>query len=149
MAQSHEPLSATPVTKSLAAVAFLVPDYDDAIAWFRAALDFDVIEDRPLGADKRWVVVAPPGSDGARLVLARAADARQREAIGAAAGGRIAYFLETDDFARDHAAMSARGVRFLESPRREVYGTVAVFADPWGGRWDLLQPVKRQATVAP
>jgi catechol 2,3-dioxygenase-like lactoylglutathione lyase family enzyme len=148
MARSHEPLSATPVTKSIAAVAFVVPDYDDAIAWFRAALGFDLIEDAPLDADKRWVVVAPPGG-GARLVLAKAVDARQREAIGAAAGGRVAYFLETDDFARDHAAMSARGVRFLESPRREAYGIVAVFVDPWGGRWDLLQPAERQATAEP
>ena len=137
------------MSKSLAAVAFLVADYDDAIAWFRDALGFDVIEDAPLDAGKRWVVVAPPGGGGARLVLAKAADARQREAIGAAAGGRVAYFLETDDFARDHAAMSARGVRFLESARREAYGIVAVFADPWGGRWDLLQPAKRQATAAP
>jgi catechol 2,3-dioxygenase-like lactoylglutathione lyase family enzyme len=137
------------VTKSLAAVAFLVPDYDDAVAWFRGALGFDLIEDAPLGADRRWIVVAPPGGAGARLVLARAADARQRAAIGAAAGGRVAYFLETDDFARDHAAMSERGVRFLESPRREAYGVVAVFADPWGGRWDLLQPATRQATATP
>lgn len=137
------------MTKSLAAVAFLVPDYDDAIAWFRGALGFDLIEDAPLGAGKRWVVVAPPGGEGARLLLAKAADARQRETIGWAAGGRVAYFLETDDFARDHAAMSARGVRFLELPRCEAYGIVAVFADPWGGRWDLLQPDKRQATAAP
>jgi catechol 2,3-dioxygenase-like lactoylglutathione lyase family enzyme len=135
------------LTKSLAAVAFLVPDYDDAIAWFRDALGFDLIEDAPLGPNKRWVVVAPPGGAGARLLLAKAGDARQRESIGAAAGGRVAYFLETDDFDRDHAAMSAHGVRFLESPRREAYGIVAVFADPWGGRWDLLQPAKRQATA--
>jgi catechol 2,3-dioxygenase-like lactoylglutathione lyase family enzyme len=137
------------LTKSLAAVAFLVPDYADAIAWFRSALGFDLVEDAPLGEDKRWVVVAPPGGEGARLLLAKAADARQRAAIGAAAGGRVAYFLETDDFARDYAAMSARGVRFLESPRRESYGVVAVFADPWGGRWDLLQPARRQARPAP
>ncbi len=137
------------MTKSLATVAFLVPDYGEAIAWFRRALGFDLIEDAPLGADKRWVVVAPPGGAGARLLLAKAADERQREAIGAAAGGRVAYFLETDDFARDHATMSAQGVRFLEPPRRESYGIVAVFADPWGGRWDLLQPAERQARSAP
>ena len=137
------------MTKSLATVAFLIPDYNDAIAWFRDALGFDLIEDAPLGEDKRWVVVAPPGGAGARLLLAKAADARQRESIGAAAGGRVAYFLETDDFDRDHATMSARGVRFLESPRREAYGTVAVFADPWGGRWDLLQPTRPQSRPAP
>jgi len=136
------------LSNRIAAVAFVVPDYDDAIAWFRDALGFALIEDTPLGAGKRWVVVAPPGGRGARLVLAKAADQRQRAAIGAAAGGRVAYFLETDDFDRDHAAMSARGVRFLEAPRREPYGVVAVFADPWGGRWDLLQPA-RQAKAAP
>ena len=128
------------MSNRIAAIAFVVPDYDDAIAWFRDALGFALIEDAPLGAGKRWVVVAPPGGRGARLVLAKAANESQRAAIGAAAGGRVAYFLETDDFDRDHAAMSARGVRFLEAPRREPYGVVAVFADPWGGRWDLLQP---------
>lgn len=128
------------MTQSLAAIAFVAPDYDEAIAWFRGALGFEVIEDASLGPGKRWVVVAPPGGRGARLVIAKAADDRQRAAIGQAAGGRVAYFLETDDFDRDHAAMTARGVKFLEAPRYESYGVVAVFADPWGGRWDLLQP---------
>jgi catechol 2,3-dioxygenase-like lactoylglutathione lyase family enzyme len=137
------------VTQSLAAVAFLVPDYDEAVAWFRGALGFDLVEDARLGPDKRWVVVAPPGGAGARLVLAKAADTRQRQAIGGAAGGRVAYFLETDDFERDHAAMRARGVLFLEAPRREDYGVVAVFSDPWGGRWDLLEPARRPAAAAP
>jgi catechol 2,3-dioxygenase-like lactoylglutathione lyase family enzyme len=136
------------VTQSLAAVAFLAPDYDAAIAWFCSALAFDLVTDEALGPDKRWVVVAPPGGVGARLVIAKAADERQRLAVGAAAGGRVGYFLETDDFARDHAAMRARGVRFLEAPRNEPYGTVAVFVDPWGGKWDLLQPAPRRA-VAP
>ena len=131
------------MTQSLAAVAFVVPDYDSAIAWFRDALGFALIEDTVVSPDKRWVVVAPPGGVGARLVIAEGANERQRQAIGAAAGGRVAYFLETDDFARDHAALSARGVRFLEAPRHEPYGVVAVFADPWGGRWDLLQPTRR------
>ena len=135
------------MTQSLAAVAYLVPDYDPAIAWFRDALGFELLADAPIGPDKRWVVMAPRGGAGARIVVARASDDRQRAAIGA--GGRVGYFLETDDFVRDHAAMSARGVRFLEPPRREPYGVVAVFADPWGGRWDLLQPAKRQATAAP
>ena len=80
-----------------------------------------------------------PGA-GARLVLAKAEGAAQRAAVGAAAGGRVGYFLETDDFDRDHAAFRARGVEFLETPRREPYGTVAVFADPWGGKWDLIEP---------
>jgi catechol 2,3-dioxygenase-like lactoylglutathione lyase family enzyme len=133
------------VTQSLAAVAFLAPDYDSAIAWFCDALGFELLADEPMGPEKRWVVVAPPGGAGARLVIARASDAAQRAAIGAAAGGRVGYFLETDDFARDHAAMQARGVRFLEEPRREAYGVVAVFVDPWGGKWDLLQPLSRSA----
>jgi catechol 2,3-dioxygenase-like lactoylglutathione lyase family enzyme len=137
------------VPQSLAAVAFVVPEYDSAIAWFRAALGFEVLEDTAMEAGKRWVVVAPPGGAGARLIIAQAADDRQRQAIGAAAGGRVGYFLETDDFARDHAGLSARGVRFLEAPRRESYGIVAVFADPWGGRWDLLQPARRDRQAAP
>jgi catechol 2,3-dioxygenase-like lactoylglutathione lyase family enzyme len=133
------------VTQSLAAIAFLVPDYDSAIEWFCGALSFTLVADTQMGPDKRWVVVAPPGGAGARLVIAKASDERQRAAIGASAGGRVGYFLETDDFARDHAAMQARGVRFLEEPRREPYAIVAVFADPWGGKWDLLQPARADA----
>ena len=130
------------MTKSLAAFTFLAPDYDSAIEWFRDALGFALLSDTPMGPGKRWVVVAPPGGAGARVVIAEASDERQRAAIGAATGGRVGYFLETDDFARDHAAMAARGVPFLEAPRHEAYGIVAVFADPWGGKWDLLQPAR-------
>jgi catechol 2,3-dioxygenase-like lactoylglutathione lyase family enzyme len=137
------------MTKSLAAVTFLAPDYDSAIEWFRDALGFALLADTPMGADKRWVVMAPPGGAGARIVVAKASDERQRAAIGAATGGRVGYFLETDDFVRDHAAMQARGVRFLEKPRREAYGTVAVFADPWGGKWDLLQLAQAGQDAAP
>jgi len=129
-----------PALSRLAAVAFLVPDYDEAIGWFRGALGFTLIADVAQGGGKRWVVVAPPGEGGARLVLARAEGERQVAAIGAAAGGRVGYFLETEDFARDHAAFTSAGVRFLETPRKEPYGTVAVFADPWGGKWDLIEP---------
>lgn len=128
------------MTQSLAAIAFLAPNYDSAIAWFRDALGFALLADTPMEPGKRWVVVAPPGGVGARVVIAEARGERQRGAIGEAAGGRVGYFLETDDFARDHADMQARGVRFLEAPRHEPYGIVAVFADPWGGKWDLLQP---------
>jgi catechol 2,3-dioxygenase-like lactoylglutathione lyase family enzyme len=128
------------LTRSLAAVAFLVPDYDSAIHWFCDALGFELVQDVALSDGKRWVVVAASRSAGARLVLARAEGARQREAIGAGLGGRVGYFLETDDFARDHAKFQARGVRFLETPRQESYGIVAVFADPWGGKWDLIEP---------
>ncbi len=123
--------------RRLAAVTFLVPEYDEAIAWLRDALGFALLEDRPQG-DKRWVVMA--GDGGARLIVAKASTDPQRARIGDAAGGRVGYFLETDDFARDHARMTAHGVRFLEPPRVETYGVVAVFCDPWGGKWDLLEP---------
>jgi predicted enzyme related to lactoylglutathione lyase len=93
-----------------------------------------------MGEGKRWLVVAASRGAGARLVIAKAEGAAQRAAIGAAAGGRVSYFLETDDFARDHDHFRSRGVAFLEPPRRESYGTVAVFVDPWGGKWDLIQP---------
>ena len=122
----------------LAAITILVPDYDEAIAWFRDALGLAVAQDRPMGPDKRWVVMR--GAAGASIIVAKASDAAQRARIGDATGGRVAYFLHTDDFARDHLAMLARGVRFLDPPRVEDYGTVAVFADPWGGKWDLLEP---------
>jgi catechol 2,3-dioxygenase-like lactoylglutathione lyase family enzyme len=126
------------LNRSLAAVAYLAPDYDEAVAFFCGALGFELVEDKDMGGGKRWVVVAP-GRTGAQLVIAKAADARQIAAIGEAAGGRVAYFLETDDFARDHARFVARGVEFLEAPRHEPYGTVAVFVDAFGVKWDLLQ----------
>ncbi len=126
--------------RSLAAIAFLAPDYDVAIAWFRDTLGLSVLEDVALGAGKRWIVVGERGAQGARIVLAKADGDRQTAAIGAATGGRVGYFLETDDFARDHARFLALGVEFLEAPRHEGYGIVAVFADPWGGKWDLIQP---------
>jgi predicted PurR-regulated permease PerM len=130
----------TALAPSLAAVAFLAPDYDTGIAWFRDRLGFVVLEDRPMSATKRWVVVGDPGGVGARFVIAQAEGERQLAAIGAQAGGRVGYFVETEDFARDFARLSAAGVEFLESPRREPYGIVAVFKDPWGGKWDLIQP---------
>jgi catechol 2,3-dioxygenase-like lactoylglutathione lyase family enzyme len=120
-------------------LSFLVPNYDEAIAWFTQTLSFSLIEDTPLGEDKRWVLVAPPGPGGTRLLLAQPADERQRARIGDQSGGRVFLFLHTDDFWRDHEAMKAKGVRFLEAPRNEAYGWVAVFEDNWGNRWDLLQ----------
>lgn len=126
--------------QSLALVTLVVRDYDEAIAWYTQALGFELREDTPLGGGKRWVTVAPRGGDGTGLLLAQAADERQRERVGDATGGRVAFFLHTDDFARDHAAMQARGVRFVEAPRHEPYGTVAVFEDLYGNRWDLLEP---------
>ena len=126
--------------QDLAAVALLVPDYDDAIAYFTGALGFDLVEDTPLSADKRWVRVRPPGSDGASILLARAASDEQRAAIGRQGGGRVWLFLHTVDFAADHARLVAAGVNFTEPPRREPYGTVAVFTDRYGNRWDLIEP---------
>jgi len=130
---------------SLSAISVLVPDYGEGLAFFEGALGFAVEEDVPLAAGKRWVVVAPPGSAGAKIVLAVPGDERQRARIGDQTGGRVGYFLLTDHFQKDYAAMRARGVKFLEPPRSEPYGTVAVFVDPWGGKWDLLQPIGDQA----
>ena len=128
------------MTQSLGAVTFLVHDYDEAIRWFADCLGFQLVADKPLGDGKRWVLMAPNGSPGARLLLARAEGANQQAAIGQAAGGRVAFILYTDDFARDHKAMLAAGVRFREPPRDEAYGTVAVFEDLCGNGWDLIQP---------
>jgi len=124
---------------SIATVALVVADYDAAIRFFCDSLGFALVEDTPLGGGKRWVVVGPPGARGARLLLARASDERQSAAIGGQAGGRVGFFLETDDFARDFAAFTERGVRFLEAPRHEPYGIVAVFEDLCGNKWDLIE----------
>ena len=123
----------------LGAVTFVVRDYDEAIRWFTGALGFTLLEDTPLDEAKRWVLVAPPGG-GTALLLARAVNEAQRAAVGNQTGGRVFLFLYTDDFARDHAAMLARGITFHQAPRQESYGTVAVFEDLYGNRWDLLQP---------
>ena len=123
----------------LAALSLLVRDYDEAIAFFTGAMDFELIEDSPRGEGKRWVHVAPRGG-GSGLVLAQAANERQRAGIGEQGGGRVWLFLHTDDFARDRARMEALGVHFTEPTRYETYGTVAVFEDPWGNRWDLIEP---------
>ncbi len=124
----------------LGLTALLVADYDEAIAFYVGTLGFELREDRPLSADKRWVVVAPHGA-ASGLLLARAIGDRQCRAVGDQSGGRVFLFLETDDFARDHAAYAARGVRFVEAPRHEPYGIVAVFEDLYGNRWDLIEPV--------
>jgi len=122
----------------LAMTTLVVPDYDSAIAFLVGALGFDLIEDSDLGGGKRWVVVG--GTDGGRLLLARAADETQRAAIGKQAGGRVGFFVHTDDFAATHDRLVAAGVQFHEQPRHEQYGTVAVFSDPFGNRWDLIEP---------
>ncbi|GLQ11288.1 hypothetical protein GCM10007913_32200 [Devosia yakushimensis] len=128
------------MTRSIATIALVVAEYDEAIAFYRDQAGFSVLSDTPMGGGKRWVVVAPPGGTGARLLLARADGAEQRRAIGNQTGGRVMLFLETDDFMRDHAAMLARGVHFLEEPRHEPYGSVAVFEDLYGNKWDLIEP---------
>ena len=125
--------------QSIATVALVVADYDEAIAFYRDRLGFALIADTPLGAGKRWVLVAPPGG-GVRLLLAKADGPEQSARIGDQTGGRVGFFLETDDFDRDHAAFTARGVKFLEPPRHEAYGSVAVFEDLYGNKWDLIQP---------
>ena len=126
------------MARRVALVSLLVADYDAAIAFYVGKLGFDLVEDTDMGGGKRWVVVSP-GTDGTNFLLARATGA-QAEAIGCQGGGRVWLFLHTDDFAGDHARMSAAGVKFLEEPRHEAYGTVAVFEDLHGNRWDLLQP---------
>jgi catechol 2,3-dioxygenase-like lactoylglutathione lyase family enzyme len=120
-------------------VSLVVRDYDEALAWYSDVLGFTVVEDTPLAGGKRWVVVAPPGSGGTGLLLARAANAVQVARVGDQTGGRVFLFLDTDVFARDHAALVAHGVKFAEAPRRESYGLVAVFEDLYGNRWDLVE----------
>lgn len=122
----------------IAALTLVVKNYDDAIRWYRDCLGFTVT-DTDLGGGKRWVTANPPGG-GCALLLAEATNPAQSAAIGQQAGGRVLLFLHTDDFARDHTAMTAAGVTFLEAPRHEPYGTVAVFEDLYGNRLDLLQP---------
>jgi catechol 2,3-dioxygenase-like lactoylglutathione lyase family enzyme len=120
--------------------ALLVDEYDAALAFFVGALGFEMREDTQLEDGKRWVVVAPQGAANG-LLLARAVGERQRNAIGDQSGGRVFLFLETDNFARDHLAYTQRGVRFVEDPRHEPYGIVAVFEDLYGNRWDLIEPI--------
>jgi catechol 2,3-dioxygenase-like lactoylglutathione lyase family enzyme len=126
--------------RSLAAVTMLVPNYDDGLAFFRDILGFVVLEDTQLSPAKRWIVVAPSRGAGAALVLAVPSDERQRARVGDQTGGRVGFFLHSGDFWADYERLRKRGLKFLETPRRETYGLVAVFLDPWGGRWDLLQP---------
>jgi catechol 2,3-dioxygenase-like lactoylglutathione lyase family enzyme len=126
------------LTSRISAIALVVPDYEAGLAFYVGTLGFRLVQDLDQGR-KRWVVVEPPGG-GVRLVLARAEGEAQVAAIGNQAGGRVFLFLETDDFARDHAAMLAAGVVFEEASRHEPYGSVAVWRDPFGNRWDLIGP---------
>jgi catechol 2,3-dioxygenase-like lactoylglutathione lyase family enzyme len=123
----------------IAHIALVVDDYDAAISYYTKILGFDLIEDTQLSADKRWVLVAPKGSSEARLLLAKAANSEQAQHVGNQTGGRVFLFLHSDDFWRDYELMKTRGVKFIELPRKEIYGHVVVFEDLYGNRWDLLQ----------
>lgn len=135
--------SGTNMPQNIGYIALVVRDYDEAIRFFTTSLGFQLVEDSKstdrMGEEKRWVLVAPPGSRGTSLLLARASTPEEETRIGNQTGGRVAFFLHTDDFWRDHAAMTAKGVNFLETPRQEPYATVAVFEDLYGNKWDLLQ----------
>jgi catechol 2,3-dioxygenase-like lactoylglutathione lyase family enzyme len=136
------------MTQTLGYVALVVREYDEAIAFFTEKLGFELVEDSVatdrLGQEKRWVLVAPPHSHGTKLLLARASTPEEETRIGNQTGGRVFLFLHTDDFWRDYRAMTARAVKFCEAPREEIYGTVAVFEDLYGNKWDLLE-LKRNA----
>ena len=125
--------------RKIGAVSVVVRDYDEAIAWYVRCLNFSVLADADLGGGKRWVLVAPAQDAATPLLLAQASAPEQSARIGDQTGGRVFLFLHTDDFARDHAHMLAHGVKFHEAPRHEAYGTVAVFEDLYGNKWDLLQ----------
>ena len=129
------------MNQRIASIALVVKDYDEAIAFYTKKLDFNLVEDTYLPIeDKRWVIVSPRGPKGCNPLLARAANAEQEKAIGNQAGGRVFLFLFTDDFWRDYEAYKSRGVEFIRPPKKEGYGTVAVFVDLYGNKWDLLEP---------
>jgi catechol 2,3-dioxygenase-like lactoylglutathione lyase family enzyme len=125
--------------QSIGHIALVVRDYDEALAFYTRTLHFTVVEDTRMSEEKRWVLVAPPGSQGTQLLLARAATPEQETRIGNQTGGRVFLFLHTDDFWRDYNEMIARKVKFIRPPVEEPYGTVAVFEDLYGNLWDLLQ----------
>ncbi|MFM8874633.1 MAG: VOC family protein [Anaerolineae bacterium] len=127
------------MNQTLALISYVVRDYDEAIAFFTNVMQFELVEDTPQD-NKRWVVVRPRGGTGASLLLAKADSPEQAAAIGNQTGGRVFLFLQTDDFQRDYERMRFHGVEIMEEPRHEVYGTVAVFKDLYGNKWDLLQP---------
>lgn len=129
------------MNQRLAHVTLLVRDYDEAIAFYTNVLGFTLASDLDMGAGKRWVVVAPPGPAGCSLLLAEAKTDEEKRGVGHQGAGRVWLFLHTDDFWRDHPVLQARGLHFLEAPRSEIYGHVAVFEDLYGNKWDLLEPL--------
>lgn len=128
------------MNRRIAQIALLVRDYDEAIEWYARAFGFVLLEDSDLGNGKRWVRIAPESDAAFALLLARAATPAQLDCVGRQHGGRVGFFLHTDDFARDHARLAAAGARFDGEPRHEEYGTVVVFEDLYGNRWDLIEP---------
>ncbi|MGB1290918.1 MAG: VOC family protein [Pseudoalteromonas sp.] len=127
------------IKQHIGSVALVVENYDDAIAFYTQKLGFDLIEDTNLGNGKRWVLIGPPNSNGTNLLLAQASTPQQLDSVGNQSGGRVFLFLHTNDFWRDYELMQKNGVRFNEQPREEAYGTVVVFEDLYGNKWDLLQ----------
>lgn len=132
------------MSQTIAHITLVVRDYDEAIAFFTEILNFEKIEDTPSkdlqGRDKRWVLIAPRGSNGTQILLAKASSEEESSRIGNQTGGRVFLFLHTDDFQRDYKTMREKGVKFVRDPQEEEYGTVAVFEDLYGNKWDLLQP---------
>lgn len=133
---------ASPVKQQIGNIALVVENYDDAIEFYTKKLQFTLVEDTDLGDGKRWVQISPPNSSGTNLLLAQASTDEQKLAIGNQAGGRVFLFLQTNDFWRDYELMKANDVVFNEEPRVEEYGTVVVFEDLYGNKWDLLQLTK-------
>jgi catechol 2,3-dioxygenase-like lactoylglutathione lyase family enzyme len=131
------------MTQHIASLSIVVPDYDKAIAFYVEKLGFAVAEDTKLSADKRWVVVMPPGAKETGLLLAKADSPEQNAAIGNQSGGRVFLILKTDDFDGDYARFQAAGIEFLETPRAEAYGKVVVFRDAFGNKWDLIGPLAK------
>lgn len=125
--------------QQISSVTLVVDNYDDAIDFYTNKLKFELVEDSDLGGGKRWVTISPPNSNGTNLLLAKASSAQQSKSVGNQTGGRVFLFLQTDDFWRDYNDMRSNGVSFIESPRVEDYGTVVVFEDICGNKWDLLQ----------
>ena len=128
-----------PIQQQIGNIALVVDNYDDAIEFYTKKLQFTLIEDTNLGGGKRWVQISPPNSNGTNLLLAQASNEEQKQSVGNQTGGRVFLFLQTNDFWRDYELMKANGVVFIEEPRVEEYGTVVVFQDLYGNKWDLLQ----------
>jgi catechol 2,3-dioxygenase-like lactoylglutathione lyase family enzyme len=126
--------------QQIVSIAIVVADYDEAIDFYVNKLQFQLIEDTPLSPEKRWVLVAPPGSEGTCLLLAKASTEEQKSRVGNQTGGRVFLFLHTDDFWRDYHRMEKEGIKFIRPPQQEPYGTVTVFEDLYGNKWDLIEP---------